>query len=128
MDSRRIRHVDRHRAVITCSSAILVVTLQEVAHEGSNLRMMAFESEVSAGYKVYLCIGQVALESIGSGRNERRIVPSPPLGGWGADTLFYLTIFCLTIVSKTRWPNIWAPRALKCKRSGKSGKSLASTT
>ena len=39
--------------------------------------MMAFEGKVSAGDEMDFGIGQVALEGIGSSRDERRIVLAP---------------------------------------------------
>ena len=50
---------------------------KEVTHQSGYLRVMAFESKVTAGYKMYLSIWQVAPESIGSSWNERRIFLSP---------------------------------------------------
>ena len=38
---------------------------------------MAFEGEVTAGDEVDLDIGHIALEGIGSGRDERRVVLAP---------------------------------------------------
>ena len=49
---------------------------QKFTHKGGNLRMMAFEGEVSAGDEMDFGIGQVALEGFGSSRDERRIVLS----------------------------------------------------
>jgi len=51
--------------------------MKEINHQFGNLRVMALQSKMAAGHEMYLCIGQVALEGIGSGRDERRIVLSP---------------------------------------------------
>ena len=51
--------------------------VQELFHQLGNLRMMALQGEMTTGNEVYLSIGQVALEGIGSGRDERRIVLTP---------------------------------------------------
>ena len=45
--------------------------------------MVAFKCEVSAGYEMDFGIGQVALEGVGSGRDERRVVLSPDSQQWG---------------------------------------------
>ena len=39
--------------------------------------MMAFEGELAAGNKVYLGIWKIALECLGTGRDERRVVLTP---------------------------------------------------
>ena len=39
--------------------------------------MMAFKGEVTAGYEMDFSIGNVALEGLGSSRDERRIVLTP---------------------------------------------------
>ena len=39
--------------------------------------MMAFEGEMSAGYEMDFGIGHIALEGIGSGRDERRVILTP---------------------------------------------------
>ena len=44
--------------------------MKESNHQFGNLRVVAFEGEMSAGNEVYLSIGQVALEGIGSSWNE----------------------------------------------------------
>ena len=44
--------------------------MKEINHQFGNLRMMAFEGEVSAGNEVYLGIGHVALEGFGTFRDE----------------------------------------------------------
>ena len=51
--------------------------MKEGNHQFGNLRVVAFESKVSAGNEVYFSIGQVAFEGVGSGRDERRVVLSP---------------------------------------------------
>lgn len=45
--------------------------------------MVAFEGEVAAGHEVDFGVGQVAAESLGSGRDERRIVLTPNGEQWG---------------------------------------------
>ena len=50
---------------------------QKLLHQSGNLRVMAFEGEVTAGDEVDLDIGHIALEGIGSGRDERRVVLAP---------------------------------------------------
>ena len=39
--------------------------------------MMAFEGKMTTGDKVNIGIGHIALEGIGSGRDERRVVLTP---------------------------------------------------
>ena len=51
--------------------------MKEVNDQFGNLRVVALQSKMAAGHEMYLSIGQVALEGIGSGRDERRIVLSP---------------------------------------------------
>ena len=50
--------------------------MKKINHQFGNLRVVTFESKVSAGNEMDFGIGQVALEGIGSGRDERRIVLS----------------------------------------------------
>ncbi len=51
--------------------------MKEINDQFGNLRVVALQSKMAAGHEMYLSIGQVALEGIGSGRDERRIVLSP---------------------------------------------------
>ena len=43
---------------------------KKLAHQLSNLRVVTLKSKVTAGNEVYLSIGQVAFEGIGSSWNE----------------------------------------------------------
>ena len=43
---------------------------KKLAHQLSNLRVVTLKSEVTAGNEVYLSIGQVTFEGIGSSWNE----------------------------------------------------------
>ena len=56
---------------------------KEVVHQLGNLRMMALQGEMTAGNKVYLGIWKIALECLGTGRDERRVVLSPDSQQWG---------------------------------------------
>jgi hypothetical protein len=51
--------------------------MKEINDQFGNLRVVALQSKMAAEHEMYLSIGQVALEGIGSGRDERRIVLSP---------------------------------------------------
>ena len=44
---------------------------------------MAFKGEVATGNKVYLGIWKIALECLGTGRDERRVVLTPDSQQWG---------------------------------------------
>ena len=44
--------------------------MKEINHQFGNLRVMAFKGEMSAGHEMYLGIGEVAFEGIGSSWNE----------------------------------------------------------
>ena len=57
--------------------------MKEINHQFGNLRVMAFEGEMSAGYEMDFGIGQVALEGFGTFRDERRVVLSPDSQQWG---------------------------------------------
>ena len=57
--------------------------MKESNHQFGNLRVVAFEGEMSAGNEVYLSIGQVVLEGFGTGWNERRVILSPDSQQWG---------------------------------------------
>ena len=57
--------------------------MKEGNHQFGNLRVVAFESKVSAGNEMDFGIGQVALEGFGTFRDERRVVLSPDSQQWG---------------------------------------------
>ena len=71
--------------------------MKKINHQFGNLRVVAFESKVSAGNEVYFSIGQVAFEGFGSSRYERRIILSPNSQQGrliGAEVLLELWIEC----------------------------------
>jgi hypothetical protein len=68
--------------------------------------MMAFEGEVSAGDKMDFCIGQVALESFGSSRDERLVS-------------YFTVLIILAQIYETFW-NYGAIKALKVQKAGGS--------
>ena len=50
---------------------------KEVTHQSGYLRVMALKGEMAAGYEMYFGIRQIALESCGTCRDERRVVLTP---------------------------------------------------
>lgn len=56
---------------------LFTISFKELLHQLCYLRVMTFESEVTAWDKMNLGVWQVTLEGFGSGRDERRVILAP---------------------------------------------------